>query len=84
MSTLILLNLKSIKHKKVIINHRVHYFHDLDLSYFYCIKAKLLITANHLQWVIYVKTKSCAHMCIKKLAQNFLGLLILHWVNRNI
>ena len=36
-------------------NHRVHYFHDLDQPYFYRIKAMSLITADHLQWNIYVK-----------------------------
>ena len=64
--------------ESVIMNHRVHYFHDLGLSCFYNIKATSLITAGHLQWTIYVKTKSVVYMCIKKLAQNFPGLLIPH------
>ena len=63
--------------ESVIMNHRVHGLHDLGLSYFYCIKALSLITADHLQRTRYVKTKSCVYMCIKKLAQNFPGLLIL-------
>ena len=46
--------------------------------YFYCIKAIILITADHLQWTIYVKTRSHVYMSIKKLAQNFPALLIPH------
>ena len=36
--------------ESVIMNHMVHYFHDLGLSYLYRIKAMSLITADHLQW----------------------------------
>ena len=64
--------------ESVIMNLRVHYFHDLGLSYFYRIKAISLITADHLQWTIYVKTKSLVYMRIKKLALNFPDLLIPH------
>ena len=64
--------------ESVIMNLRVHYFHDLGLSYFYRIKAISLITADHLQWIIYVKTKNRIYMYIKKLVQNFPGLLIPH------
>ena len=42
----------------VMMNQRVHYFLDLGLSYFYHIKAMSWITAEYLQWTIYVKTKS--------------------------
>ena len=34
--------------KSVVMNQRVHYFHGLDLSYFYRIKVMSLITADHL------------------------------------
>ena len=67
MPTLILLNPQIYQALKcVIMNHRVHYFHDLGLSYFYRIKAMSLITADHLQWSIYVKTKGRVYMCMKK------------------
>ena len=79
MPALILLNPQIyLAPESVIMNHRVHYFHDLGLSYFYRIKAMPLITADHLQWTIFVKTKSRVYMCIKKLAQNFPGVLISH------
>ena len=62
--------------ESVIMNHRVHYFHSLDLSYFYRIKAMSLITADHLQWTIYVKRKSRVYMGKKKkLAQNLPSFL---------
>ena len=78
MSTLISLNPQIYEPPgSVIMNHRVHYFRDLGLSYFYRIKTMSLITADHLQWTIYVK-KSRVYMCIKKLAQDFPGLLIHH------
>ena len=78
MPTLILLNTHVYQAlESVIMNHRIHYFHDLQLSYFYRIKAMSWITIDHLQWTIYVKTKSRVYMCIKELAQNFPGLLIL-------
>ena len=58
MPSLILLNPQIYQAlESVIMNHNVHYFHDLGLSYFYRIKAMSLITADHLQWTIYVKTK---------------------------
>ena len=69
--------------ESTIMNHRVHCFHDLGLSYFYRIKAMSLTTADHLRWTKYVKTKSLAYMCIKKLAQTFTGLATSHQVNRN-
>ena len=79
MPSLILLNPQIYQAlESVIMNHKVHYFHDLGLSYFYRIKAVSLITADHLQWTIYVKTKNRVYMYIKKLAQNFPGLLIPH------
>ena len=79
MLTLILLNAQIYQAlESVIMNHRVHYIHDLGLSYFYRIKAMSLITADQLQWTIYVKIKSRVYMCIKKLAQNFPVLLISH------
>ena len=82
MATLILLNPRIYQAlESVIMNHRVHYFHHLGLSYFYCIKGMSLITADYLQWTIYVKTKSRVYMCIKKLGQNIPGLLIPHRVN---
>ena len=85
MLTLILLNAQIYQAlESVIMNHRVHYIHDLGLSYFYRIKAMSLITADQLQWTIYVKIKSRVYMCIKKLAQNFPGLLISHQVNGNV
>ena len=79
MLTLMLLNPQICQaEESVIMNHRVHYFHDLGLSYFYRIKAVSLITGDHLQWTIYVKTKSLVYMRIKKLALNFPDLLISH------
>ena len=50
----------------MIMNHRVRYFHDLILSYFYRIKAMSCLTADHLQWTIYVKTKIRVYMCIRR------------------
>ena len=85
MPILILLNPQTYQAlESVIMNHRVHYFHDLGLSYFYHIKAMSLITADHFQWAIHVKTKSRVYMRLKKLAQNFPGLLISHQVNGNV
>ena len=52
--------------ESVIMNQKVHYFNDLSLLYFYCIKAMSWITADHLQWTIYGKTKSYVYMPIKK------------------
>ena len=67
MPTFILLNPQIYQAlESVIMNHRVHYFHDLGLSYFYRIKAISLITADHLRWAIYVKTKGRVYMCMKK------------------
>ena len=67
MPSLILLNPQIYQAlESVIMNHKVHYFHDLGLSYFYRIKAMSLITADHLQWTIYVKTKNAVFMYIKK------------------
>ena len=67
MPTFILLNPQIYQAlESVIMNHRVHYFHDLGLCYFYRIKAISLITADHLQWAIYVKTKGRVYMCMKK------------------
>ena len=43
-----------------------------------------LITADHLQWLIYVKTESHVYVCIKKLVQNLLAFLIPHLVNVNV
>ena len=77
MPTLILLNPQIYQApESATMNHRVHYFHDFGLSYFYHIKTMSLITADHMQWTIYVKTKSRVYMCVQKLAQNFPGLLI--------
>ena len=85
MPTLILLNPQVYQApESVIMNQKVHYFHDFSLSYFYRIKAMSWITADHLQWTIYVKTKSRVYMCIKELAQNFPGLLIPHQVNQKV
>ena len=77
MPTLILLN-PQVHHapERVIINQKVHYFLHLGLSYFYSIKEMSCITADHLQWTIYGKTKSRVYMSIKKLAQIFPGFLI--------
>ena len=67
MPTLILLNLQVYQTpESVIMNQKVHYFHDLSLSYFYRIKVMSWIIADHLQWTIYGKTKSCIYMSIKK------------------
>ena len=59
MPTLILLN-PQVYHapESVIMNQKVHYFLDLRLSYFCHIKEMSCITADHLQWTIYGKTKS--------------------------
>ena len=79
MPTLILLNFQICQApESVMMNQRVHYFLDLGLSYFYRIKPMSRITAEYLQWTIYVKTKSGGYMYIKKLAKNVLGLLIPH------
>ena len=79
MPTLILLNPQICQAlESVIMNHRVHYFHHLGLSYFYHTKATSLITDDQLQWTIYVKTKTRVYMFMKKLAQNFPGLQIPH------
>ena len=79
MPTLILLNPQVYQApESVIMNQKVHYFHDFSLSYFYRIKAMSWITADHLQWTIYEKTKSRVYMSIKKLAQNFPGFVIPH------
>ena len=78
-STLILLNIQAYQApESVMINQRVHYFLDLGLSYFYRIKVMSWITAEYLQWTMYVKTKCCVYLYIKKLANNFPGLLIPH------
>ena len=50
--------------ESVIMNHRVRYFHDLGLSYFYRIKAVSWMTADHLQWTIYVK--KAVFICAEK------------------
>ena len=63
--------------ERVMMNQMVHYFYDLGLSYFYGIKVISWITADYLQRNMYVKTKSHIYMCIKKLPQNFRGLLII-------
>ena len=47
-------------------NQRVHCFHDFGLSYLYRIKAMSWVTADYLQWTIYVKINSRLYMCIKK------------------
>ena len=79
MPTLILLNPQVYQApESVIKDQRVHYFQDLGLSYFYRIKTLSWITADYLQWTIYVKTKSRFYMCIKKQAQNVPGILIPH------
>ena len=70
MPTLLLLNPQIYQAlRSVIMNHRVHCFHDL--IYFYRIKAMSLITFDHLQWTIYVKAKSRVYMCIKKTSAKF-------------
>ena len=48
------------------LTRRIQHFHDLRLSYFYCIKAMSRITAVYLQWTMYVKTKSSVYICTKK------------------
>ena len=80
MPTLISLNPQVYQAPKIVMmNQRVHYFHDLGLSNFYRIKIISSITADYLQWNIYLKTKSRVYMSKKKkLAQNFLGVLIPH------
>ena len=84
MPTLIIINPQVYQaSESVIMNHRVHYFHDLGLSNFYRIKAMSWIPADT-QWTIHLKTKSRVYMCIKKLAQNFPGLLIHHQVNEKV
>ena len=77
--TLILLNFQVYQApESVMMKKRVHFFLDLGLSYFYRIKAMSWITAEYLQWTIYVKTKDRVYMYMKKLAKNFPGLLIPH------
>ena len=59
MPTLILLNPQVYQApESVIMNQRIHYFHDLGLSYFYRLKVMAWIAADNLQWTIYVKTKN--------------------------
>ena len=58
--------------ESVLMNQRVHCVHDFGLSYFDPIKAMSWITADYLQWAIYVKNvkrKSRVYTCVKKLAQ---------------
>ena len=77
MATLILLNPQIYQAlESVIMNPMIHYF--LDLGQIYFIDLLTFITADHLQWTIYVKTNSHVYMCIKKLAQNLSALLIPH------
>ena len=52
--------------ENVMMTQRVDDFLELDLSYFYRIKGMSWITAEYLQWTIYVKTKSHVYMYIKK------------------
>ena len=79
MPTLISLNFQVYQAaESVMMIQRVHYFLDLGQSYFYCIKGISWITAEYLQWTIYVKTKNHVYMYIKKLAKNFPDLLIPH------
>ena len=69
MPTLILLNPQVYQAPaSVIKDQRVHYFQDLGLSYFYRIKTLSWITADYLQWTIYVKTKSHVYMCRKNIS----------------
>ena len=84
MPTLILLNPQVYQApESVMMNQRVHQFHDLDISYFYRIKA-IWIIPDYLQITLYVKTKSRVYMCIKKLAKNFPGLVIPHKENNKV
>ena len=71
---LILLNFQIYQPpESVMTNQRVHHFHNLGVSYFCSIKALPWITADYLQWAIYIKTKSRVYMCIKnKPAYNFM------------
>ena len=63
MPTLILLNPPNLSSTRKCNNKsQGHDFHDLGLSYFYRIKAMSFITADHLQWTIFVKTKSRVYM----------------------
>ena len=72
MPTLILLNPQVYQApESVIMNHRVHFFYNLGLSYFYRIKIMPWIMADYWQWTIYVKTESRVYMCIKKTSPNF-------------
>ena len=48
------------------------------------LKAMPWITADYLQQTIYVKTKGRVYVCIKILAQNVSGFLILHKVNEKV
>ena len=76
MPTLILLNSQVYQApESVIMNHGVHIFRIKEYLSF---TASKQITADPLHWTIHVKTKSRVYMSIKKLAQNFPGLLILH------
>ena len=85
MPTLILLNPQVYQApESVIIKQKVHYFHDLSLSYFYRIKAMPWIKADHLQWTMYGKTKSRVYMSIKKTSTKLSGFLIQHYVNEKV
>ena len=67
MPTFILLNLQVHQAPKSVMMHqRVHYFYDLDLSYFYSIEAMSWIIDDYLQWARFVKTKGRVYMGIKK------------------
>ena len=63
---------------------RVHYFLDLDLSYFYRIKGMSWIIAEYLQLTIYVKQKAMFICTQKNLPKNFPDLLIPHYVNEEV
>ena len=67
MTTLISLNFQVYQApESVMMTQKVHYFLDLGLSYLYRIKGMSWITAEYLQWTIYVKTKKYVYMYIKK------------------
>ena len=67
MPTLISLNFQVYQApESVMMTQRVHYFLDLGQSYFYRIKGMSWITAEYLQWTIYVKTKSNVYMYIAR------------------
>ena len=57
-----------------IMNQKEHYFHDLNLSYFYPSKQCHRSQLTTWQWTMYGKTKSRVYMSIKKTSKELSSL----------